>query len=164
MKFILSALTVCFALNSLAAEKIQVLEGTGIDNNSCRVEITRDGNKLKNIQIQGAAEVWEIMAENNDGYGPRRHINPNGGEEVILKSPGIFKHFSHSENFFSDGEVFSLDTNDIVSTEDGTGGLKMLIKVALNYENGELVSVQVTNKAKALYVATIASSKFSCEK
>lgn len=163
MKYVLSALTVCFALNLLAAEKVQVLEGAGIDNQFCRVEITRDGNKLKDIKLQGAAEVWEIMAENEDGYGPRRHINSHGGEEIILKGPGIFENFKHSENFFSDGEVFSLDTSDVVTAEDGTGGLKMVIKVSLNYENGKLASVQVTNKARALYVATVASSKFSCQ-
>ena len=152
------------SLKVVAAEQIQSLEGTGIDNQSCSVEISRDGDQLKSVSFKGAAQVFEILAERGSGYGPQREIRPRGGEEVIPEGADLFPYFQHSNNLFSDGGTFTLDTNDMPRTAESMGGLKMQISIELKYERGELVSVTATNKAKALLVATLASSKFTCEK
>lgn len=164
MNKILLMVITCASLSSMAAEQTQVLAGAGIDGNPCSIQVTRDGNQLKNASIKGAAEVFEILAEKGSGYGPRREIRSHGGEEIVPDAAEMYQYFRHSENLFSDGETFKLDTSDVPQSEESLGPLKMQVSIELRYDQGQLVSATVINKAKALLVATLASSKFTCQK
>lgn len=164
MKLVLFFSTVFLAVSAFAANEVQTLKGTGIDGQACEVKITRDGNKLKNIEMTGASEVFEIIAENGSSYGPKTSIRPRGGSETIMAKDSLLPYFQHSENFFSEGETFTVDTSDLPKNDDEESfPFKVTVKIALSYENNALVSVNVVNKAKAAVIIPMASSKFTCD-
>ncbi|MDG0814758.1 hypothetical protein [Bdellovibrio svalbardensis] len=166
-KLVLMCAGILFSLKGVAAEQTQVMKGIGIDGKACAVKIVREGDLLKSVILEGASQVFEIIAEKSDGYGPRTEIREKGGGEVLgiaEESKGMYSYFTHSENIFSNGETFKLDTNDLPQTGESLKGLKMIIQIGLRYDGNELVSVKAQNKAKALLVATLASAQFTCQK
>lgn len=147
-----------------ASAATQTLQGTGIDGKPCSVQIERQETVLQSVKLDGASKVFEILSETGTGYGPQTRIAPRGASEIISPVDSILGKFKHAENFFSNGETFSLDTSDLPRSEEELGGIKMTIELELSYSGDELVRVSATSRAKALLVATLASSKFICEK
>ncbi|QDK36255.1 hypothetical protein [Bdellovibrio sp. NC01] len=168
VKLAIAVVTALMSVKAMAADQVQTLQGRGIDGKACAVTIVRDGNNLKSVKLQGASKVFEILSENGGSYGPKTSINSRGGEEVLQlaeENQALYKYFTHSENIFSNGEVFKLDTNDIPRNgEESLKGIKMVIQLGLDYDGEELVGVKAQSKAKALLVATLASSQFTCQK
>lgn len=150
---------------SMAADVVQTMTGRGIDGKACAVKIVRDGNVLKSVTLEGASKVFEILSENGGSYGPKTEIRSRGAGEVLPLGDEALKYFTHSENIFSNGETFKLDTNDLPrSGENELKGIKMVMQLGLLYDGDQLVSVKAQSKAKALLVATLASSQFTCDK
>lgn len=149
------------------ANSLQAMDGIGLDNKPCTVRIIRDGKLLKSVQLKGAAEIFQILAERGSSYGPETVIDSWGAEEVFaITNHGndhVYQYFTHSENMFSNGEVFKLNTDDIPkNSEKGLKGVKLLLELSLDYDGEELVNVTATSKAKALIFATLGSAKFKC--
>lgn len=171
MKNLISAiLTTGLMTSTIAfADTVQTMKGTGIDGQSCAVQIVRDGNNLKSVTLVGASQVYEILSESSESTGSHSNINPYGGKEIFdIAENGdrdVYGYFSYSKNLFSNGEVFKLDTSDLPDNgQDELRGVKMLIQLDLEYDRKELVKVKAETKVKALLFATLASSEFTCEK
>lgn len=153
--------------SSFAKEEIFSMQGRGIDGKACHVRVVSDQEILKSIELKGASKIFEILSENEDGYGPETRISANGGEEVLSlfqKKPDLYREMELSRSMFSDAVTYSLDSSDLPPTDEETiKGLKFKVKVKLDYKNGKLSKVKVEFKAKALLV-TLASSVFECSK
>lgn len=157
-------LTLLLSFQAYAADMKQVLQGIGIDGKACSVEVTREGNKLKNVVLRGATKVFEIIAEKEDGVGPSTYINSYGGEELFPfgDQKEVFGEFTYSQGLFSDSETFEIDTSDLNMND--LKGLKMVGVVQLNYEDGQVTEVKAGAKFKGLAIVTLASSQFICTK
>ncbi|KHD87787.1 MAG: hypothetical protein OM95_12285 [Bdellovibrio sp. ArHS] len=170
LKTAITTLTVLASLESIAAPQVQTLKGRGIDGTPCSVTIVRDGDTLKSVQLQGSAKVFEILAENGSSIGPDSDIQAYGGAEIFRvneENKNTYAFFSHSENLFSNGEVFKFNSKDMPASttgEDALKGVNMVVQLGLDYDGDELVRVKAQNKIKALWVATLASSQFTCQK
>jgi hypothetical protein len=157
-----------FFSSSLYASTIQSLEGFGLDDKPCSAVIVRDGNTLISVQLKGSAEIFQILSENGSSYGPKTYIDPRGAEEVFsITGHGndhLYRYFRFSENLFSNGETFKLNTDDLQKT---TGkelkGIKVLIQLSLDYDEDKVVRVTAQSKAKALMFATLGSVEFICK-
>lgn len=163
------SLGLLLSTTSNATEQVQILRGRGIDGQPCAVKIVRDGKFLKSVSLEGSAKIFEILSEKEGSVGPKTEIRPQGASEILSViedgNQDLYRYFTHSDNFFSNGEVFKLDTNDIPkNAEEEIKGLKMVIQLGLNYDGDELVSVKAQNKAKAFLIATLASAQFTCDK
>lgn len=164
MKYMI-LLSLLVSFNAFAKETTQTLNGTGIDGKPCSVSIVRNGEKLKEVTLKGASEVFEILAEKEGGVGPQTQINSRGGEEIlqiVQENKDLYKYFTYSNAIFSDTEEFSLDTNDIENKEKIP--FKMVAAVRLSYNDGVLSEVKAASKMKTLGIVTLASSKFVCTK
>ncbi|MCM2350942.1 MAG: hypothetical protein NDI69_13050 [Bacteriovoracaceae bacterium] len=156
-----------FSGSSFAKDEASVLQGRGLDGKACQVRIVEDGEILKSVELKGASKVFEILSENEDGYGPETRVNANGGAEVLSllqENPVLYREMDLSRSMFSDAVTYSLDSSDLPPTDEAAiKGIKFKVKIKLDYKNGKLSKVNAEFKAKALLV-TLASSAFECSK
>lgn len=153
--------------SSFAKDEVSVLQGRGLDGKACQVRIVKEGEILKSVELKGASKIFEILSENEDGYGPETRISANGGEEVLSlfqTNPDLYREMDLSRSMFSDAVTYSLDSSDLPPADEETiKGIKFKVKLKLDYKNGKLSKVNAEFKAKALLV-TLASSAFECSK
>ena len=169
-KSFLAAVSVLVLGTSLAygKDKVSELKGKGLDGKDCSVRILQgDRDFLKNVDLQGASKVFEILSDTPDGYRPTSRIDPRGGEEVLSvlnDNPRVIDAVRVSRGTFSDSITYTLDSSDLPpSSEDELKGIKFKLSLKLNYKNNVLTKVKAEFKAKALLV-TLASSEFECSK
>ncbi|MBS1972335.1 MAG: hypothetical protein JSU04_18660 [Bdellovibrionales bacterium] len=149
---------------SFAGTVKQSIQGTGLDGKPCAVSITRDGDKLIDVQLTGASEVFQILADVGSSVRPKTEMRPDGGREIFpANDPAAFGLFTHSNDLLGSGETFNLDSNDIPG-DNPFKGVKILSAIQLKYDGRELVEVRAATKAKGLGLVTLGSSKFSCAK
>jgi hypothetical protein len=165
MKTLLLQASAFLLLSNMAfAAETQVLKGTGVDGKACSVKIVSDKHEIKSVELTGATEQYEILAETSSGYGPKREISPRGASEIISflqQSPSLYKELQMSSGVFSDSVSYKLDTSDLPGSED-LGAIKGKVLIKLNYKYNKLSKVHVNFKGKALFV-TLASSTFECQ-
>lgn len=149
-------------------DEVSELQGRGLDDEACSVRVIQgDRDILKNVELQGASKVFEILSDTPDGYRPTTRIEPRGGEEVLSlfsENPDLLKEMKVSRGTFTDSITYSLDSSDLpASTDDEIKGIKFKMNLKLTFKNGTLRKVKAEFKAKALLV-TLASSEFECSK
>lgn len=162
-KLLLSLSLIAFSQISFA-EEILTLNGKGLGDHPCSVQITRDGNILKSVELKGSSEVFEILSETSNGYRPTRSIHPQGAYEVLSllqDNPALYQEMQSSNGIFTDSVTYTLDTSDLPSRGEDLGPIKAKVKIQLTFKGRELDKVKAEFKAKALLV-TLASSKFEC--
>lgn len=151
---------------TFAAEEVLLLKGKGLDGKACEVKIIRDGDSLKSVELTGASKIFEILSENEDGYGPETRISPNGGEEVLQllqDNPALYDEMKITSGIFTNSKTYTLDTSDLPRTDEDLKGIKAKIGLNLKFKGRELSKVSANFKGKVLLV-TIASSTFECSK
>lgn len=150
--------------NMAFAAETYTLKGTGVDGKACSVKIVTDKHELKSVDLSGATEQYEILAETENGYRPKRSISERGASEIISfiqKNPSLYKELEMSSGVFTDSISYKLDTSNLPRNEE-LGGIKAKVLIKLNFKNNKLSKVHVNFKGKALFV-TLASSTFECE-
>ncbi|WP_413613264.1 hypothetical protein [Bdellovibrio sp. HCB-110] len=163
----LASMMFVLSQNAQAKQEVLTLQGTGIDGKACEVRVIKDGDTLKSVELRGASKVFEILSENGSGYGPETRISDRGGEEVLQvlqENPDLYTKMQKSDALFSDSVTYTLDTSNLPKVEDELKGIKMVFKIKLSFDGNQLSEVKVGAKAKALWVATLASSLFECAK
>ncbi|WP_295905000.1 hypothetical protein [uncultured Bdellovibrio sp.] len=156
-----------FVSHNAKAQEVLTLNGTGLNGKACAVKVVKDGDTLKSVELQGASKIFEILSENGGSYGPDTRISDRGGDEilqVLQENPDLYAKMDKSEALFSDSVTYTFDTAKLPKASDELKGIKMVIKIKLSFDNGQLSEVKVGSKAKALWVATLASSLFECTK
>lgn len=151
--------------NVALANETYVLKGKGVDGKACSVRIVSDKHEIKSIDLNGATEQYEILAETESGYKPKRSISERGGSEIISflqKNPSLYKELQTSSGVFTDSMSYKLDTSDLPRTSEDLGGIKAKVLIKLNFQNKKLSKVHVNFKGKALFI-TLASSTFECQ-
>lgn len=151
--------------NVALAKDTYVLKGTGIDGKACSVKIVSERDELLSVELTGATEQFEILAETRDGYRPKTSITSNGASEIISflqDSPSLYKEMEISRGIFRDSITYKLDTSDLPGTREETGGIKAKIQIKLDFKYNKLSKAYVNFKGKAMFV-TLASSTFECK-
>lgn len=149
-----------FSLSSMSFAETLVYQGksnlTAESRNDCAILVDVNYQKqIQSIDYAGPIEMWEIIAEKQDGYGPRKEIRYQNSDD-LLSQPDLFKNlnFQQTDHIFSEG--YTLKSRASIE-----GPLKSAVDIEFNKSQGKLRSVKITTKFKASIV-TLGSKKFEC--
>lgn len=157
----LFALPILLAALTATAQTKQVYEGTSPvsynDKNACKVTLTLNQQKqIIAVDTYGPAKQWEILSENQDGYGPSSSVVLETNDELLSDVASFAKlGFVRSSHFFSDG--FTLKSNNSVE-----GALRAKFQLEFKMNGSQFLALKKNTKFKAS-VVTLASKELICE-
>lgn len=80
---------------------------------------------------------------------------------MFKENPDLFELMDVSYGIFSDSITYKFDSSE--HSTEGTGGIKGVVKIKLNFDGNQLSKVEASFKGKAL-IFTLASSEFECKR
>ncbi|MFN8847571.1 MAG: hypothetical protein ACK5V3_15640 [Bdellovibrionales bacterium] len=155
---VLALLTVTSAAWS---QSTQVYQGTSPvsynQKNACQVTLVLNSQKqVIAIVTKGPAKQWEIIAENQNGYGPRTDFIYDHGDDMLSTPEDFAKmRFERKNNIWSEGYTLK-------STVTAEGNIKGKFEVEFKIQNSQLLSIKKKSKFKAAFVP-LASQELVCE-
>jgi hypothetical protein len=157
-----TTLTLLLALSSMAwSQSAQVYQGTSPVaynyKNACQVTLILNSRKqVIAISTKGPAKQWEIIAENQNGYGPRTDITLDHGDDLLSTPESFAKmRFERKNHFWGEGYTLK-------STVSAEANLKGNFEVEFKMQNSQLLSIKKKSKFKAAFVP-LASQELVCE-
>lgn len=142
------------------------MTGVGLNGKACSVSITREGYLLKNVILKGASKTYEILSENDDGYGPSTTTGDVGTVEIFENfnaKPNTYQYFTHDKFSWSNGEGFYMNAKKLADS-DLPAGMNMKVSLELWRDDSDKITyVKALSKGKMAWLLTVASEEFICE-
>ena len=142
-------------------QSVQVYQGTSPvsynGKNACEVRLVLNSQKqVIAIVTKGPSKQWEIIAENQNGYGPRTDIVFDHGDDMLATPETFAKmRFERKNNFWGDGYTLK-------SSVTAEANLKGNFEVEFKIQNSQLLSIKKKSKFKASIV-TLATQELVCQ-
>jgi hypothetical protein len=143
------------------SQSTQVYQGTSPvsynNKNACQITLVLNSQKqVIAIVTKGPAKQWEIIAENQNGYGPRTDFIFDNGDDLLSTPEDFAKmRFERKNHFWGQGYTLK-------STISAEANIKGNFEVEFKMNNSQLLSVKKKSKFKAAFVP-LASQELICE-
>lgn len=151
MKNFMTFLLALTATQLLSATDYKWKGTSTFEQGDCQMSYTLDGMKMTSLVVEGETKVWEVIAENDGGYGPDSYITV---DQFTMMEQGLYDVKKSVWGGWYVKESIKVPDTAIAAS----------ISLELKGKSvDQLESFHLKSQFKGLIVIPLASSEFDCK-